>query len=103
MNKKILSMFSLCQKAGFMLSGELSVEKAIQNKSALLVITAGDASENTKEKFKNKTLFYNIPFYIKSEKEVLSQAIGKANRSVFAVTSENFSKRIIELFEQDNN
>lgn len=100
MNKKILSMFSLCQRAGFMISGEISVEKSVQSGEALIVIVPEDASENTKEKFENKAKHYNINFYIFSDKQTLSHAIGKDNRSVFAITSENFSRRIVELLEK---
>ena len=44
-------MFSLCQKAGKMASGEFAVEKALQDGSCYYVIITNDASENTKKKF----------------------------------------------------
>lgn len=94
MNKKIMSMFSLCQKAGKIVSGEFAVEKALQDGSANIVIIASDASANTKKKFENKAFFYEIETIIFSTKEEISQAIGKLNRSVFAIIDEGFANKI---------
>ena len=38
----------MATKAGKLLSGEFSVEKAIKQRKVKLVIVAGDASDNTK-------------------------------------------------------
>ncbi|MFI3231534.1 MAG: ribosomal L7Ae/L30e/S12e/Gadd45 family protein [bacterium] len=98
-NRKLLSMLSLCQKAGKMTSGEVSVEKNIQSGMALYVIVPKDASDNTIEKFKNKTDYYEVDFCIFGEKEILSQSIGKVNRTVFGITDENFAKKIKEYIK----
>lgn len=92
-------MLSLCQKAGKMTSGEVSVEKNIQSGMALYVIVPKDASANTIEKFKNKTDYYEIDYCVFGEKDVLSQAIGKVNRTVFGITDENFAKKIKEYIK----
>lgn len=92
-------MLSLCQKAGKMTSGEVSVEKNIQSGMALYVIVPKDASDNTIEKFKNKTDYYEVDFCIFGEKEILSQSIGKVNRTVFGITDENFAKKIKEYIK----
>ncbi len=42
------------------MSGEFAVEKALQDGSALYVIIANNASENTKKKFENKSFYYKI-------------------------------------------
>lgn len=87
-------MISLCQRAGKLVSGEFSVEKSIRSGQAKLVIIAADASENTKKKFCNKSSYHKIPFIILSAKQELSSACGKTNRSVFAVTDENFAAKL---------
>ena len=51
--KRILSMLGLAAKAGNLVSGEFSVEKAVKEHKAFLVIVAGDASDNTKKNFRN--------------------------------------------------
>lgn len=94
MNRKVLSLLSLCQRSGNMSTGESVVEQKIQKKNAFLVIIPEDASDNTKKKFINKCRFYNIPIIITSTKEELSAAIGKFNRSTFAICSESFAQSI---------
>lgn len=101
MNKKLLSMLSICQKAGKIVSGEFAVEKALQDGSALYVIIANNASENTKKKFENKSFYYKIEYIIYGEKELLSNSIGKYNRTVFAILDEGFYKKIREYIEND--
>ena len=85
MDRQTASMFSLCKRAGCMLSGEQAVELALKDSKALLVVIAQDASENTKKKFFNKSEHYNVNVVVYGSKEELSQAIGEYNRSVFAV------------------
>ena len=47
-NNKIYSLISLCARARRLCSGNFSVEKAVKNQSAYVVIVAKDASDNTK-------------------------------------------------------
>lgn len=84
-----------------MVSGELSVEKALQSGEALLVIIASDSSENTKAKFNNKAFFYKVPVFVCSDKAELGHAIGKDYRSVLAVCDVNFAGKISELINPD--
>ena len=100
MNRQILSLLSLCQRAGKMKTGEDTVEKAIQKKEAKLVIIPEDASDNTKKKFTNKCKHYDVPLLITSTKDILSSIIGKDNRSTFAIIDENFANKIHSMLEQ---
>ena len=50
---KISSYIGFAMKSGKLVSGEFSVEKAVKEGKARVVIVAEDASENTKKKFKN--------------------------------------------------
>lgn len=94
MNRRALSLLSLCQRSGNMATGESVVENALQKNKAFLVIIPEDASDNTKKKFINKCKYYNIPIIITSTKEELSSAIGKYNRSSFAVINESFAESL---------
>ncbi len=94
MNRKIQSLLSLCQRAGKIVTGEDTVEINVKKGSAFLVIIAGDASENTKNKFVNKCKYYNVPYFICYTKEELSSCIGKYNRSVYAITEVNFAEKL---------
>lgn len=99
MDRRTLSLLSLCQRAGKMKSGEDTVEKAVQKNEAKLVIIPEDASENTKKKFNNKCEYYNIPIVITSTKEELSRITGRDNRSTFAVIDENFAEKIFSMLK----
>ncbi len=93
-DRKVRSLLSLCQRAGKMTTGEI-VGELISRRNAKLIIIAGDASDNTKKKFINKCEHYNTAYIIYSTKAELSAAIGKYDRSVFAVTDKNFADRLI--------
>ena len=94
MNRKLQSMLSLCQRAGKIVTGEDTVEINIKNGNVLFVIIAGDASENTRNKFVNKCKYYNIEYCICYCKEELSSCIGKYNRSVYGIVDKNFADKI---------
>ncbi|MBR1444423.1 MAG: ribosomal L7Ae/L30e/S12e/Gadd45 family protein [Firmicutes bacterium] len=97
MERKLLSMLSLSQRAGKLLTGSDTVEEAIKKGNAFFVIIAENASENTKKKFKNKCEYYNVSYAINGKTEEISKAIGKVNRTVVAICDENFANRISEL------
>lgn len=59
---KSLSLLSICQRAGKLVSGEVAVENAIRSHEVCLIIVSEDASENTKKKFKNSSEYYKIDF-----------------------------------------
>ncbi len=91
-------MLSLSMKAGKLITGEQSVENAVKKGEAYLLIIPGDASDNTKNKFLNKGKYYNIPVLIMSDKQTLSHAVGKENRTSFAITDKGLADRIYEIF-----
>lgn len=95
-NKKIYSMLSLCAKAGKLVSGGFSVEKAVKSQKAYVVIVACDASENTKKLFNQKCEYYEIPYYEFGEKESLGRFIGKEQRTSVAILDGGFGNQIIK-------
>ena len=87
-------------KAGKLAYGtDMCLEK-IKFKKAKLILVAEDASENTKEKFSKMCESVKLPIYIYGSKEELSNHIGKANKTVFAVLDNNFAKSICKMFEE---
>lgn len=102
MDNKNVSILSLCQKAGFLKSGEFSCEKALQQKVAKLVIIASDASDNTKKKFVNKAFFYEVPSIVYGTKDELSSTIGKQNRATLIITDENFANMFTKELNNTN-
>lgn len=95
---KILSMTGIAAKAGKIVSGEFSTEKAIKQGKAYLVIAAADASGNTKKHFSDMCAYRHVPYYKYSNKETLGKCIGKQFRASLAVIDENLAKAIIEEF-----
>ena len=83
---KALSLISLATKAGKTKSGEFSTEQEVKEGRAFLVIVAGDASDNTKKKFRNMCSFYEVPIYFYGDKDTLGHAMGKEFRASLAVT-----------------
>ncbi len=91
---KILSMVSLATKAGKTVSGEFSVEKAVKEKKAKIVIVSSEASANTVKKFRNMCTFYEVPMYIYGTKEELGRYMGKEFRATMAVLDEGFKNAL---------
>lgn len=97
---RVLAMLGIAAKAGSVLSGEYSTEKAVKDGRAFLVIVANDASENTKKMFRNMTEFYNVPIYYYSSKEDLGRSIGKEFRASLAIVNEGLAHSIEDKLQQ---
>lgn len=95
-NDKVLQMLGLAARGQKVLSGEFSTEKAVKTGNAGLVITAVDASDNTKKLFRNMCAFYEVPFYEYGTKEELGHCIGKQYRASLAVTDTGLAKAVEE-------
>lgn len=99
---KIKSLLSICMSSGNLKSGELSVEKSLQKEEACLVLTAFDASNNTKKKFSQKAFFYETTYIEAPEgidKDFLGSSIGKDMRSVIAILDETFAGKLQDLLQ----
>ncbi|HTG67786.1 L7Ae/L30e/S12e/Gadd45 family ribosomal protein [Paenibacillus sp. Soil522] len=91
---KSLSQLGMAMRAGKLITGDEIVLKAVRSKQVHLVIIAGDASENTKKKFRDKCNTYGIQLAEAFDREQLGKAIGKPERVVIAVTDAQFGKMI---------
>ena len=92
--KKIMGLLSLATKAGKTASGEFCTEREVKSGGAALVIVAGDASDNTKKKFKNMCDYYHVPICFYRDKDTLGHAMGKEFRASLAILDEGFAKGI---------
>lgn len=81
------------------MGGEVAVENAIRQKSAILLILAEDASGNTKKKFNNSAAYYKIPLVEVGEKNDLGRAVGEEFRAILAIMDAGFAKKLKELAE----
>lgn len=95
-NQAILNLLGIAMRAGRLITGEDLVIKSIQKQQAKFVFVAVDASENTKKKIKDKSLYYGVPVDDSFNQMDLSSAIGR-KRMVIAVADEGFAKKFEEL------
>lgn len=98
---KFNSMLGLCQKAGRLVSGELSCENELKSRKAKLIILAEDASDNIKKKFINSSNFYGCKVICAMNKDELGRIIGKDMRSVIAVTDDGFAAQLEKLADEN--
>lgn len=96
---KIYSIMGLAEKAGKVVSGEFSTEKAIKSRKACLVVLASDASENTRKHFSDMCAYRNIPLCTYGSKEELGHAIGKQMRVNLAITDRGLADSIRKRIE----
>lgn len=94
-NLDILNYLGLIKRARRLVTGE-SALKAIQSKEAKFVIIAENASDNTKKKFSDKCIYYQIDYQIWGHSDELSHAIGSHNRMVIAVVDKGFASKLKE-------
>ena len=99
---KVLSLIGLATKAGKTASGEFLTEREVKSGKAALVIVAGDASENTKKKFRNMCDYYKVPIYFYEDKDTLGHAMGKQFRASLAVLDEGFAKGIMKHLDTED-
>lgn len=85
-----------------MVSGELQTLNAVKDGSAMLVIVAEDASENTRKMFSDKCSFYEVPLRMYGSREALGRAIGKEMRSSLAVIDAGLAQSIMGYLESES-
>lgn len=100
-NRKILSLIGLATRAGKVVSGEFSTEKAVKEGRAALVIVSGEASDNTRKMFQNMCTYYKVPVCFFGGKEELGHAMGKEMRASLAVMDAGFAKAIEKLMNSN--
>ena len=102
MQNKVLSLLGLAARGRNVVSGELQTLNAVKDGSAMLVIIAEDASENTRKMFTDKCGFYDVPVRVFGTKQALGRAIGKDVRSSIAVVNEGLAQSMIGYLESEN-
>ena len=92
---KVLSTLGLAARGRNVVSGELQTLNAVKDGSAMLVIVAEDASENTRKLFTDKCSFYQVPLKLYGTREELGRAIGKDMRSSLAIVNAGLAQSVI--------
>ena len=90
----------IAMKGRNLVSGEFQTLDAIRKGSAMLVIVAEDASDNTKKLFSDKCAYYQVPVYFYGTKEQFSDAIGKEGlRSSIGVCNAGLADAIMKQLD----
>ena len=96
-NNKVYGLLGLTTKAGKICFGTDSCLEMIEKHKVKLIIVAEDSSERTINNFKDKCKQNNVDFYIFGNKEDLSKAIGKVNKTVIGIKDKNLAGAIIKI------
>lgn len=97
---KIISYIGLATKAGKIVSGEFSTEKAVKEGKAFIVIVAEDASDNTKKKFSNMCIHYKVPIFFFGKKTELGHGMGKESRASLALLDKGLTDAVMKQLKQ---
>lgn len=98
---KIFSLLGIAMRGHNLVSGEFQTLDAIKKGSAMLVIIAEDASDNTRKLFTDKCSFYEVPVISYGTKEGLGRAIGKDLRSSLGVCDAGLADAIIKRLREE--
>ena len=96
MKNKVLNLIGLAYRANFIISGEESVIKALQQNRLKIVFIASDASPKTVDKFVRKCYYYKVVYILDFSSEELSSAIGRT-RKIIGLTDLGFANAIERL------
>lgn len=98
-NNKVYGLLGLSMKAGKISFGTEATIDMINKRKIKLIILSNDASDRTINNFKQKCEENNIPIYIFGDREQLSKAIGKTNKTVLGVKDKNLANAIKKILD----
>ena len=100
---KIYGLLGLAERGRNLVSGEFAAMKAVKEGKAALVITAQDASDNTRKRFYDKCSYYEVPIRTYGTKEELGRAVGLEERAVVALVNEGLAHTITGYLDELQN
>ena len=102
MVNKFYNFLGLVKRSGNLIEGYNRCDEAIKYKKLSLILISKDVSDNTKKKFLNYSSKNTIKILEGFEKEDLGHAIGRAEIKVIGITDGNMAKKLIDLYECQN-
>lgn len=93
----MLRLLGLAARAGAILPGTERVREAARAGDARLVVVAGDASGNTRDKLIPLLEARRVPYALAGDRARLGEAVGRAPLGAVAVIDPSFAARIHEL------
>jgi predicted RNA-binding protein YlxR (DUF448 family) len=92
--ERLKSYFQLAQKAGILISGSVSLHRALTYSDVACVVLAKDIAVSRAEEYRSWCMRHNIPCITLFSKEELGQLIGKSQRSAVGFTESHFYRQI---------
>lgn len=97
--EKVLNLIGIATRARKLIFGTDTVlNKA---KSLKMLFVANNASDNTKQKIRNKCSYYRLYYVDKFSSEELSRATGKENLYVLGIKDDGFVQNLNNLLKED--
>ena len=101
MNEQLMRFLGLCRRAGRLIWGADSVNKAIRERKALLVLCTADLSANSARDIAYAAQQAGVPLCtLNGAKEELGFAIGKVC-GVICVTDKGFADKILTMLHEE--
>lgn len=89
----------ICKKAGRITAGYNKCEEALKGKKLFLIIISQEASENTRKKFTNYCLRFNVPLISGISKENLSRYTGLNEINILGITDKDMADQLLKLWQ----
>jgi len=99
MDIKVKNLLGLAFVAKKIVLSDTALNAICDNKCSFVFI-ANDASEKSIKKYTDKCKYYKVAYSLEFNTEELSDAIGKYNRKLVALTDRGFSKKIRNELER---
>lgn len=100
MRSKVYSLLGIAMRGHNLVSGEFQTLEAVRDGTAMLVLLAQDASENTRKVFSDKCSFYKVPMLVFGTKQTLGHAIGKDLRASVGVCDAGLAEAVIAQMKE---
>lgn len=96
-NMRILNFIGIATKAGTVISGSELCMRMLRRGKIKLLIIAGDAHFNTRNKFERACRVHEVKNIIIGDRYELGRFTGKGVRTVVGIMDDSFGNRIYEL------
>lgn len=103
MNNKFLQFLGIVKKSGNLTEGYNKCEEIVKIGKAKLIILSDDVSDNTRNKFENYSIRYEVPI-IKNGflSEDLGKILGREKVKVVCVIDYKMSCKLISMLNQND-
>ena len=100
MQDRVFQILSIAAKAGKAASGSYTVERAVKQGRAYLVIVSADSSAGTRKHFSDMCAYRDVPVFVHGDARGLGKCIGKEERSSVVILDKGFADKLISVLKE---